>query len=171
VVDPPGSDQWIGNRIPSGIRDLLRLVGAAAFSWKLDESPGPEWGAVEWSPAMISAAEYERLDWVATAFPDATDPYDAVWHGTFALLAVRNGDCIAVDLKAPGEPVVYLSHDDGDGHGMRLGDSAVDFVRRWSMLGCPGPEDWELIEFMHGGILDPDSPAGFEWRAWLREEA
>ena len=169
VVDPPASDQAIGSRIPSGVRDLLHLVGGAAFSWTLEQTPGPEWGSAQWTPASVSAAERDRRDWVQAAFPAPDDPYDAVWHGKFGLLSVRNGDCIAVDLQAPGEPVVYLSHDDGDGHGMRLGHSAVDFIRRWTMLGCVGPEGWELAPFERDGILDPDSRAGREWRAWLRQ--
>ncbi len=69
-------------------------------------------------------------------------PYNVVWHGKLAFHDVPSGDQLAFDLNEPSNPVVYLSHDDGEGHGYRLGNDFIDFVERWSMVGCTGPEDW-----------------------------
>jgi hypothetical protein len=63
------------------------------------------------------------------------------------------------------ENVIYLSHDDGQGHGFVLGHDFVDFVDRWSRLGCPGPEDREWLQFCRSpkGGLEPDGDTGRAW--------
>jgi hypothetical protein len=98
--------------------------------------------------------------------PDPDDPYDRVWHGKYPLLRVPNGDLVAVD--ADGQ-VVYLSHDDGEGHGYVLGQDVFDFLERWTALGCPGPEDWQWLPFTSGSDqgLDPEGENGRSWRAWF----
>jgi len=37
----------------------------------------------------------------------------------------------------------------------------IDFLRRWTPLGCPGPEDWQWLPFTSKGttMLDPDGEA------------
>ena len=108
-------------------------------------------------------------EWVET-FPNVEDPYDNVWHHKFAFADVPNGDQLAFDLKFMLDPpVVYLSHDDGEGHGYRLGNDFIDFMERWSLLGCPGNEDWQMMPFL------PDATSGLDvygenarmWREWF----
>jgi len=82
----------------------------------------------------------------------------------------HNGDIIALHLDGDGSaPVAYLSHDDGEGHGRVLGWSVLDFLDRWTLLGCPGPEDWQMLPFMHpdAPYLDPEGENARAWRAWM----
>ncbi|MBV9851382.1 MAG: hypothetical protein JO250_17065 [Armatimonadetes bacterium] len=66
-------------------------------------------------------------------------------------------------------PVVYLSHDGGEGHGCRLGDNFRDFTERHSLLGCPGNEWWQMMPFLNdaGSGLDPDGRNARQWRQWF----
>ena len=85
-------------------------------------------------------------------------------------MEVPNGDMIAIDRRSPDdESVIYLSHDDGQGHGFVLGRDFADFIDRWTMLGCPGPEDWEWLQFCSSSMsgLEPDGEAGSAWREWF----
>ena len=70
--------------------------------------------------------EVSRREWVEKCFPDPDSAYDAVWHSKLAVIPVRNGDYIGIDLRDGhyGE-VVYLSHDDGSGHGYVLGADSI----------------------------------------------
>ena len=62
--------------------------------------------------------------------------------------------------------MVYLSHDDGEGHGFRLGDNFADFIDRWTLLGCPGAEDWQMLPFIHSSTsgIDPWCENARRWR-------
>lgn len=103
-------------------------------------------------------------------FPDVNNEYDSVWHNKLGLMEVGNGDYIAFDLSVPNDPpVVYLSHDDGEGHGYILGKNFIDFMNRWTRIGCVGCEDWQLLPFIEGaesGIL-PDCENAIKWREYL----
>jgi len=50
-----------------------------------------------------------------------------------------------------------------------LGADLIDFLRRWTPLGCPGPEDWQWLPFTSKGttMLDPDGEAARAWRETL----
>jgi len=93
-----------------------------------------------------------------------------VWHDKLAFAEVGNGDLLAFDTAVSDDgPIVYLSHDDGDGHGKRMADNFVDLMERWSPLGCPGSEDWQWIPFCDtsSGLIDPNGPNADRWRQWL----
>lgn len=56
---------------------------------------------------------------------------------------------MAQHLSVPDDPpVVYLSHEDGDLHGYRLGHNFIDFIDKWTQIGCPGLKDWQLEPFI-----------------------
>jgi hypothetical protein len=58
--------------------------------------------------------------------------------------SVGNEDLLALDLAdATRGAVVYLSHDDDEGHGYKLAPDFADLVRRWMPLACTGSEDWQ----------------------------
>ena len=104
---------------------------------------------------------------MSTVFPKPDDPDDCVWHNKLGFLEVGNGDMLALDLAPTSSGrVLYLSHDDGEGHGYSLGHDFADFVGRWSELGCPGAEDWQWLPFTQdkNGPLEPNGPRAAEWR-------
>lgn len=98
-------------------------------------------------------------------------PPDCVWHNKLGFMEVGKGDYIAFDLLVPNDPpVVYLSHDDGQGHGFILGHNFIDFMNRWTRIGCVGREGWQMFPFLEGpntGIM-PDSENAIKWRDYLK---
>jgi hypothetical protein len=99
------------------------------------------------------------------AFPILTT--HTMSSGTGSLGSVPNGDCIGIDLRADhyGE-VVYLSHDDGEGHGYLLGIDILECLRRWTPLGCHGPEIGSGCSSTSNttAMIDPDGEAACAWR-------
>lgn len=106
----------------------------------------------------ILYAEKNRVGWVEECFPDENDTYDKVWHNKLGFISVPNGDVIAFDLEDNKDDpkVVYLSHDDGEGHGVVLGNNFIDYMERIIAVGCCGNEDWQMIPFIknkYDGII------------------
>lgn len=131
-------------------------------------------GALAWSLDRLVAAHASYLLWTKEVFDDPDPVYDAVWYGKLALADVPNGDLLALDLGPVRHgAVVYLSHDDGEGHGFVLADSLGDLLDRWVPLACPGPEDGQWLPFVpvDRGPIDPAGEAGLAWRALLGLEA
>lgn len=91
----------------------LRGLFACNFSWNLNDIP---------------TVESDRKGWDSEVFNNSDDHYDSVWHEKLAFMEVGNGDYLAFDLSIPIDPpVVYLSHDDGKGHGYTLGVNFLTF--------------------------------------------
>ena len=57
-------------------------------------------------------------------------------------IEVGNGDYIAFDMQNGngGCPIVYLSHENADSHGCVLAQNFIEFLLRWSNVGCVGPD-------------------------------
>jgi hypothetical protein len=88
-------------------------------------------------------------------------------------IAVPNGDFIAFSKTIVNgcSEVIYLSHDDGRLHGRRLAGTFVEFISRWSNIGCVGPEDWQLVPFydFERGQISFDSPSVLKWKSLLNQ--
>lgn len=166
-------EQELGAQLPSSLRSVLtRFSAHVRFTWTLshDSRDLPNWGFCEWNLADLVRLRQEWQKWIAVVFPDRSDSYDVVWHDKFPIMEVPNGDMIGIDLATPDrETVIYLSHEDGKAHGFVLGADFVDFIDRWSKLGCPGPEEWEWLRFCGSPTsgLEPDGDAGRAWRKWF----
>lgn len=127
-----------------------------------------------WSFEDLKNLKEQHTDWIKDCFDDPTDEYGKVWYNKTPFIRVGNGDFIAFDTTTPGNeyPVVYLSHDDGNLHGKRLGYNFVDFITRWSNIGCFGPEDWQLEPFYDSkeNILLMEGYKVENWKKWLTSE-
>ena len=123
------------NEFCGGLPSELDMVFSAFFDFSIE---------------MLRIAETNRRGWVEKCFNNPDDPYDMEWHGKLGFMTVGNGDIIAFDVSADADdpPVVYLSHDDGDGHGAVLGKSFEDFAFNLVRAGACGNEDWQLLAFM-----------------------
>lgn len=144
-------DDLLSSPLPNELRGLF----ACNFSWSIDE---------------ILSIEEGRKGWETEVFPDPNNPYDSVWHNKLAFMEVGNGDYIAFDITITGDPpIVYLSHDDGEGHGFLLGNNFIDFFNKWTQVGCVGSEDWQLLPFIKDSKsgIDPLSENAILWRSWL----
>jgi hypothetical protein len=166
----------LGYRLPESFRDVvLNFAGSVDFGWQLndcielpEEFVGIFGGECIWNINELIEIDEARKDWVRECFPDEEDEYDRIWHNKLAFMHIANGDMIAFDLENYPEstPVVYLSHDGSDSHGYILGQDFKDFINRWTRIGCPGAEDWQMMPFIDtptGGI-NPEGENALKWR-------
>ncbi len=171
-------EKELGFAMPDSLADLFTGVAADAdVSWSLPEDcelPAQfkelAWGGCAWDARRIPELERARREWVEAVFPDRDNEYDRVWWDKVAILDAPNGDLIAVDIsRTDRAPVVYLSHDDGEGHGRVLGHSVLDFIDRWTRVACVGPEEWLMRPFLNPDrpYLDAVGDAAHAWRAWF----
>ncbi|WP_400164580.1 SMI1/KNR4 family protein [Brevibacillus sp. TJ4] len=190
LIAPPASlpqveqiEKTLGVALPPSFRKtVLESSARVAFSWYVpDENewvqslPGAwneaQWGNCSWDLDRLVELNRDKDSWIEQVFPNPEDPYDKVWHNKLAFHDVGNGDYLAFDLAhGPDCPVVYLSHDDGEGHGAILGNDFVDFMDRWTRIGCPGTEDWKMLPFVSSASsgIDPDCENAVKWREWLQ---
>ncbi|GGG70387.1 SMI1/KNR4 family protein [Paenibacillus radicis (ex Gao et al. 2016)] len=175
-------EEQLGHSLPqSFVQVITEFSGGMEVSWSLPDedslsTPLPEQLQglfacnFSWDIDEILSIEEARKGWVREVFPDPNDLYDAVWHNKLAFMEVGNGDYIAFDLAiAEDPPIVYLSHDDGEGHGFLLGSNFLDFFNKWTQIGCVGCEDWQLLPFIKDSKsgIDPLSENAVLWRSWL----
>lgn len=115
--------------LPEGLREIF----CASFRIALDE--------------VVHAAD-SGIGWL-DCFTDEEDEYDRVWYNKLGMMTVPNGDVIALDIGADKEnpPVVYLSHDGGDGHGYILGNTFEEYFESLLAVGACGNEDWQMLPF------------------------
>ena len=134
---------------------LLTLSSQCEFKWFLpDNFILPQelrqifGGQLHWGTEFIVQFNQEKDGWIREVFPDASNEYDKVWHDKFVFQEVGNGDFISIDLT-PGSygRIIYLSHDDGEGHGFTMANSFSELLHNWSQLGCVGAEDWQWLPF------------------------
>lgn len=160
------AEKALGASLPPGLRAFFSdYSGRLEFFAYLNDSfcrtlPGALRGifcaSLRLGVAEVVAVERSRRAWVERCFSDAAAPYDRVWHGKLGLLRVANGDIVALDLcdGQPDHSVVYLSHDDGEGHGCLLGRSFAAFLENYAAVGLCGEEDWQMLPFI------PDATTG-----------
>jgi hypothetical protein len=167
----------VGTRLPGAFRDVLLTVSARVeFAWfagdhKFSEPFDQNFsGDLHWSVDLTAQIDATRNSWCSAVFSNTEDSYDAVWHNKLAFYEVGNGDLIAFDLADDryGQ-VVYLSHDDGQGHGYVLARDFHDLLARWLPLGCTGGEDWQWLPFTEGpkSGLEPCAEPAIAWRCAL----
>jgi cell wall assembly regulator SMI1 len=184
VLEPPATRRQIadvesalGMELPSAFREvLLTLSSHTEFRWFARDRQFARpfhqnfSGDLHWALDLMVQFETRRRRWCAAVFPNPADPYDVVWHDKLAFYEVGNGDLLAFDLAAEtcGQ-VVYLSHDDGEGHGYVLAQDFRDLLARWLPIACAGGEDWQWLPFVHGPTsgLEPDGEPAKAWRRVL----
>lgn len=113
----------------------LRGIFSASFTVSMEE---------------LLLAEENRKSWVEGCFSNPDDDYDKIWHKKLGFMTVANGDIIAFDLNDPNDDkkVVYLSHDDGEGHGVVLGENFEEYFSNLLLIGGCGNEDWQMMPFI-----------------------
>jgi hypothetical protein len=170
-----GIEKSLGRPLPVELRQFASKVSRRiAFRWNLPNNfklPDPLRqifaGGLDYDISKIPEHEKGRAGWQAECFPKPDDPYDAVWHSKLGFHDVPNGDYLGFDSAGR---IIYLSHDDGQGHGYVMASSFPDLLTRWVPLGCPGPEDWQWLPFVSSavsGIL-PESENAKQWLRVLR---
>jgi len=177
VIEGPASEveladieRQLGQPIPTKFREFAATVSRRIyFDWRLPENLDlPEsldeifGGGIDFDIQRLPDHEETRADWQKECFPNEEDPYDFVWHNKIGFHHVPNGDCLALDSEGQ---IIYLSHEDGEGHGYIMAPSFSDLLKRWLPLGCPGPEDWQWLPFVANSKtgINPECKAAQTW--------
>ncbi|EML6321269.1 MULTISPECIES: SMI1/KNR4 family protein [Bacillus cereus group] len=177
-IDEPSSleqiiqvEEKLGIKLPNSFKKvLLEFSGNFSLRWFLpDDVELPNeftdifCGTPHWSLESLSEFEKERKDLVDEVFSNLDDEYDVVWHNKLAFCEVGNGDYLAFDMKDDIDaPIIYLSHDDGEGHGYKIANNFIEFIENWSRVAFVGCEDWQWLPFttsFESGINPDDEPA------------
>lgn len=183
IIDQPAAEQDVeaieaelGLRLPYELRDfLLNFSGHCEFMACLpDDFNLPYELRQIFSAEFVIAtdsvldAEDRRREWVEDCFGNQADEYDRVWHNKLGIMTVANGDVIALDIGIDKEnpPVVYLSHDDGEGHGYILGKTFGEYIENLILIGACGNEDWQVLPFCPNAEsgIDPNCENAVKYR-------
>jgi hypothetical protein len=179
MIGAPASSQQIkqcenqlGFQLPESFKKvLLEFSSTCNFRWIFPndyqltgELDGIFSGMLYWDLALLKEINDNKNNWITEVFSDPDNDYDNVWHQTLAFYEVGNGDYIAFDLvdNSHDACVIYLSHDDGQGHGYKLADNFIDFLEKWSSVAFAGGEDWQWLPFTsnsQSGLLPESQPA------------
>ncbi|HEX6169515.1 MAG TPA: SMI1/KNR4 family protein [Chitinophagaceae bacterium] len=161
-------------KIPDEFKSvLLTLTSHFEFKWFLPddfklpaELKGIFCGELHWGTDFILQFNQSKDEWIKNAFPDIDNEYDKVWHNKFVFQEVGNGDYLSIDLTPSSYgKIVYLSHDDGEGHGYVMANTFTDLLRNWTPLGCVGGEDWQWLPFCENKTsgINPDGDNAKLW--------
>jgi len=185
VVGPAGSadevkhvEEQLGRPLPSSFsRVVTEFSAKVEMSWFLPEALDPPepfrstfCGKCSWDLRRLPELDGERLSWIREVFPNREDAYDVMWHDKLAVQAVGNGDYLAIgQCGGASEALVYLSHDDGKGHGYALGSNFFEAIDRWTRVACCGAEDWQWLPFVTSATsgVNPDCDNAEAWRKWF----
>lgn len=165
----------LGYELPNDFKHILLTISShCEFRWFLpDKFPLPLelreifCGELHWELNYIVECNQSKDGWVRDVFPNVEDEYDKVWHKKFAFQEVGNGDYLSVDLSESNNgKIIYLSHDDGEGHGYVMANSFSDLIRNWTHLGCVGAEDWQWLPFCDNRYdgINPNCPNAKLWK-------
>ena len=158
-------EQKIGRKIPQSMREVITEFSAAvAFEWNIYEegdepSFDPQFVFCLWNLYRLPGCEEGRLIGLESMEGLEFEPGELYYDTAFSFIDIPNGDQIAIDTAQEGEPVIYLSHELGSGHGGRLGANFADFMDRWSKMACM-PIDGFLVDDLwseEANGLDPQS--------------
>jgi hypothetical protein len=174
------TERMLGVKFPKSFKKVIQeFSGNFSIRWFLPDEMEPPHefrgifsGTPHWGLDLIESFEEGRKGWIEHVFKDPDNEYDAVWHDKLAFAEVGNGDYLAFDMKASGDdaPIVYLSHDDGEGHGYEIANNFIELIDHWSRVAFVGCEDWQWVPFTKGaesGII-PDGEAAVRFREWLQ---
>ena len=127
-------------------------------------------GTCHWDLGRLGELDTIRQEWART-FSDPKRGFDQVWQRqVVAIQQDGYGNLLALDASPDGGgAVVYLSHDDDDAHGYCLGRDFLDFMDRWSQVGCAGPHVRGWLPFTTGplSLIDPNCQNARTWRKWF----
>jgi len=148
-------------KLPSDFRNVLKNISShCEFKWFLpDDFPLPTelreifCGEIHWGLHYIIEFNKSKDHWIQEVFPNPEDEYDKVWHNKLVFQEVGNGDYLSIDLTDLNfGKIIYLSHDDGEGHGCIMANSFTELLTNWTKLGCVGGEDWQWLPFCENKI-------------------
>lgn len=181
AVDITVLEAELGLEYPSDFKEvLIRYSGAVHLSWHMGEdNPGGIYREIFCGGGRGYLWDFDRLKdnydyylgWMDAILSEGElDKYDKIWQNKIPFINVLNGDMIAFgEATEQGHPVIYLSHENDELHGCPLGHNFVDFISRWSNIGCVGTEDWQFEPFydFKKRELKTEGREVERWKEWL----
>ena len=168
-------EETIARPLPDQLRRaLLDFSRRVDFFWFLPDGARPPepikgvfCGSCSWDIGRL-AGMYDEARWLASnAFVEDT-PDERLWDDKLPFHGIGNGDFIAIDIRAnEAQSVVYLSHELAFSHGYVLGADFIDFMDRWSAIGCPDDDIWPLFFPKTGRCIDVGHPNVAIWCDWF----
>jgi hypothetical protein len=149
--------------------DGLLATPPEAYAWRIVDSGG-DYGYL-WSFENLPQWNGRLQGWMRTRSTPERGARGLVWRNKTAFNYTDNGDLYAFDTSGGRSacPVIYLDHEHGPDHGMRLGLDFVGFVTRWSNLGCP---EFHSLDLFHDPAQNVVMDAGEtveNWKRWVSE--
>ncbi|MBO9199537.1 MULTISPECIES: SMI1/KNR4 family protein [Niastella] len=177
-------EENIGIRYPQEFKYVLTNYSSGVYlKWCIEgEEPKNELKEVFsgggrgclWDFSFLRKDFDNYTGWVTKCFSNPEDSYDKIWHNKVPFIDVANGDVIAFDTSESTieSPIIYLSHDGSDFHGKRLAKNFIDFITKWSNLGCVGTEDWQFEPFYDHEKMElmDAGPQVDRWKDWLNNK-
>jgi len=174
-------EKKLGVKLPLSFREtLLQFSSKIQFSWSLREDVelivecpheyrefSSDFG---WDLDDLFSINRLKNKWIKEYHTNTDDHFSEIWHNKLVFLNVGKGDFLAFDLKeGPDCPVVYLSRNNTQGHGYLLGKNFIDFMDRWTAIGCPGPALSQIKPFVTSPTdgLDPNGTFAKKWINWI----
>jgi hypothetical protein len=151
-------------------------IGEPLAVWRPPDVPEPS----NWT--MYSGAgvlwDAEALFFLWQPYEAYVEPYverfeeieaDDLVKNKTPFVAVGNGDFLAFDVAHGNRncPVVYMDHEWGRPDGWRLGLDFIDFISRWSNLGCPAPSSLRRFYDAERNLLLDSGQFVENWKRWL----
>jgi len=164
-IEKPAPIEWI-NRIekqteqiyPDDFKAVLTNYSSAVrLNWHMNDNKiegfkeifcGAGYGYL-WDCELLTDIYKNYRGWLTDCYDDPNDEYGGIYYNKVPFISVPNGDLIAFqkEIKNGESEVIYLSHDDGQLHGKRLARNFVEFISKWSNIGCVGTEEWQMVPF------------------------
>ncbi len=180
ATDVTALEVELGIQFPPDFKEVLvHFAGGVTLQWHMGEdNPGGIYREIFSGGGRGYLWDFDRLKdlydyylgWMDAVFAQQQKEADPTWLKKIPFINVLNGDMIAFgEATDEGHPVVYLSHEQSDLHGYPLGKNFVDFMNRWSNIGCIGTEDWQLEPFydFRKKELKLDGREVGKWKEWL----
>lgn len=182
VVDPPASsddideiEETLGKRLHPQLRWLFSQVSRrVSFSWKHmwhKEFPGQlnsiHSGSLEWNLEDLPWLDERLQSWLS----DHENAFHQTWETTTAFHHVANGDLWTMTASPEMDGrILYFDHHEPYGHPFHLAYNIEDLLARMLVLGCPGSEYWQWINFVgdaENSVIDPECETAKVWRIWI----
>lgn len=172
-------EKLLKHQLPASFRKvLLEFSSNFSFKWFFDEDvelPNEFReifsGRIHWDLNALIYLKEEVEGWIDNVFSNIENDYDLVWHNKLAFSDVGNGDYLAFDLnQSDDSSIIYLSHDDGEGHGYTMATNFTELLDSWSRIAFVGQEDsqWLLFTESLESRIVPDGEAAVRFRELLR---
>ena len=181
-IGPPASSEALAliarasqRALPAELASILTTVtGRIAFFWELDlrkQDPAVPEPLARFGQIGELAFDVQTMAWLRAVDEVAEDDryldesqVDRL-RASVEFYRTSTGDIFTVDSR--NGAVNYLTYESGFAEAVLLAPSFVEFLERFTSIGCVGPEMWVLELTLGPFGIDPNASLAKDWRAWM----